>query len=84
MFRSFAAAAFFGLAAAIPANAQETRTEAGMLECVIAGDVGAILGSSRDMECMFNSSDGTPSTYFVGVVNRYGLDIGVTSEAIMQ
>ncbi len=84
MVRSLAAAALLSLATAIPAHAQETRTEAGILECVIAGDVGAILGSSRDMECSFTSSDGTPSTFFVGVVNRYGLDIGVTSEAIMQ
>lgn len=80
----FLAAALLGAAAIIPAHAQDTRTEAGMLECVIAGDVGAILGSSRDMEYLFSPSDGTPQTAFVGVVNRYGLDIGVTSEAIMQ
>ncbi|MHB2263837.1 DUF992 domain-containing protein [Aliihoeflea sp. PC F10.4] len=84
MFRTIAATALLGASAIIPAHAQDTRTEAGLLECVIEGDVGAILGSSRDMECVFNPSDGAPQTAFVGVVNRYGLDIGVTSESIMQ
>ena len=38
-----------------------------------------ILGSSKDMKCTFQPADKTfaPEPYF-GVVNKYGLDIGVT------
>lgn len=66
------------------ANAQD-QTEIGLLECVVAENVGQILSSSREVGCTFLPADETraPEAY-VGVINRYGLDIGVTNAAIMQ
>lgn len=61
-----------------------TRAEAGMLECALEANIGAIIGSSRDMQCVFQPSDGRPPVGFVGVINKFGLDIGVTSAAVMQ
>ncbi|MFN3763949.1 MAG: DUF992 domain-containing protein [Aliihoeflea sp.] len=84
MIRTLIAAALVAGTSATVAQAQETRAEMGMLECAIEGDVGAIFGSSRDMQCAFTPSDGRPPVQFVGVVNKYGLDVGVTSAAVMQ
>ncbi|MGY6708795.1 MAG: DUF992 domain-containing protein [Rhizobiaceae bacterium] len=66
------------------ANAQD-RTEVGLLECVVEANIGQILSSSREVGCTFLPADESraPEAYF-GVINRYGLDIGVTDAAIMQ
>jgi len=66
------------------ASAQD-QTEIGLLECVVEANVGQILSSSREVGCTFLPADESraPEAY-VGVINRYGLDIGVTDEAIMQ
>lgn len=75
---------------ALPALAQEDasqrkqRTEIGMLECDISGGIGFILGSSKDMTCVFAPSDGRPPQQFVGQVNRFGLDVGATGATKLQ
>jgi len=75
---------------AIPALAQEDasqrkqRTEVGMLDCDVSGGIGLILGSSKDMTCVFTPSDGRPAQQFVGQVNRFGLDVGVTGATKLQ
>lgn len=80
-----AAAAFAGIVASGPAMAQQDGVELGMLDCLIEGDIGMIIGSSRDITCTFNSTDSAlaPEGY-VGVVNRFGLDVGVTGDQVMQ
>lgn len=63
---------------ASPALAQ-TRGQVGVLDCAIAGGVGLIIGSQKDVQCAFRPSDGTtPQTYY-GVIRKFGLDIGVTN-----
>lgn len=70
---------------ALPASAQEAGVELGILDCQIAGGAGFIFGSSKDLSCTFEPADQTfaAENYF-GVVNKYGLDIGVTNEAFMR
>jgi hypothetical protein len=78
-----ATAVFF----AIPAAAQQpadSRTEIGMLECMIGGSVGFVVGSSKDLNCAFRPADGRPVETYHGRINRYGLDVGVTGPAVMQ
>ena len=78
--------AFSLLAAiAVPASAQQAGVELGVLDCQIAAGTGFIFGSSKDLSCTFEPADKTfaPENYF-GVVNKYGLDIGVTNEAFMR
>jgi hypothetical protein len=68
----------------LPAIAED-RTEAGMLECQIEGGVGLILGSSKDMSCVFSPADKSrPQEAYVGTVSKFGLDVGVTDKAVMQ
>ena len=53
---------------------------AGTLSCNVAGGVGFIFGSSKELNCFFAGNDG-PSQYYKGTVNRYGIDVGFTKEA---
>ena len=54
----------------------------GVLTCQVEGGAGFIFGSSKELRCHFKSSDGRDERY-VGAINKFGLDIGVTGPAIM-
>ncbi|UCI29970.1 DUF992 domain-containing protein [Mesorhizobium sp. B4-1-4] len=79
------AAAVIATVLAGAAQAEDGGIELGTLECAISGGTGFIFGSSKDLSCTFTPTDKTfaPEAYF-GVVNKYGLDIGTTKQAVMQ
>jgi hypothetical protein len=52
----------------------------GALSCKVAGGVGFIFGSSKDLTCVFKHPDGTTERYH-GEINKYGVDIGFTTES---
>jgi hypothetical protein len=52
----------------------------GSLECRVAGGVGFIFGSSKDLDCVFKREDGRSEIY-QGKIKRFGIDIGFTKEA---
>ena len=57
--------------------------EAGTLECNVEGGVGLILGSSKAMECRYQSADGQIAEVYDGRVTKLGVDIGVTGESVI-
>lgn len=71
---SLLGAALFGLTST-SSNAEPVQT--GILECNVAGGVGFVLGSSKELSCVFHPARGWPE-YYKGVINRIGLDIGAT------
>lgn len=84
-----AAAATATLALGLQANAQTTTTttttssagvNVGSLSCTVAGGVGFIFGSSKELSCIFSGNDGG-GQYYKGSVKKYGIDIGFTKEA---
>lgn len=81
-----AALILFGLSvlAAGPAKAQDG-VEVGLLDCVIEGGAGFIVGSTKDISCTFKPATGEfqPEAYF-GIVRKFGLDIGTTGPTLMQ
>jgi hypothetical protein len=52
----------------------------GSLTCNVAGGVGFIFGSTKDLECLLVRSDGIAEPYH-GAIKRFGVDIGFTKEA---
>ncbi len=75
---AFTGAVFAGLAAfgmIAPAQAQD---RAGMLTCNVAAGPGLLVTSSRALDCVFTPTLGGPAERYLGTVNRYGLDLGVT------
>jgi hypothetical protein len=53
----------------------------GVLSCTVEGGIGLILGSSKEMECNFDPSDGSEPHHYSGSVGKLGLDIGITNES---
>jgi Protein of unknown function (DUF992) len=54
-----------------------TQLQFGVLKCNVAPGVGFIIGSSKDLSCVFHPVRGRPE-YYSGSIGRIGLDIGAT------
>lgn len=54
----------------------------GSLSCNVAGGVGFVFGSSKEMSCILSRPSGKSERY-LGTINKYGVDIGFTKEAHM-
>jgi hypothetical protein len=72
------AAALFIALAASSAEAQAPRLEVGTLRCSLSSSIGLVVGSQRNVSCIF-SSDFAPDEAYEGRMTRIGLDLGVTS-----
>jgi Protein of unknown function (DUF992) len=75
-----AAAALLSPSQAVSQPAPSLR--AGTLQCDVSGGVGLIVGSTRDLECVFEPVEG-PNERYVGTVRHAGLDVGVTGPGVM-
>lgn len=82
MFRTAVAAVAmtFVAASAVPAAAQE-RAKVGVLECDIAGGTGFIVGSTKDLTCVYTPAGSGASQTYAGTINKYGIDIGKTQQS---
>lgn len=65
------------------ANAQSS-VKLGLLDCEVAGGVGFIIGSTKDLSCVFNPAGGGRREAYAGVVQKFGLDIGVTGKTLIR
>jgi hypothetical protein len=84
MKKSIVAAALMGLAIS-PALAQQERVEVGLLDCQIEGGTGFVFGSTKQLACTFQpAGEGRLPESYVGVIRKFGLDVGVTGQQVMQ
>jgi hypothetical protein len=83
MFRqAIGAAAVLALAiAAEPAAAQRIR--AGLLTCDVSGGIGLLIGSQKQVSCLYSPEGPGPQEAYVGTFTKFGLDIGVTGAGVM-
>src|SRR5258707_14117315 len=65
------------LMAAAPTGAQ-ANVGVGGLRCRCAGATGFVVGAVLNFECVFVPSVGGPPHRYVGVIHRFGVDLGVT------
>jgi hypothetical protein len=63
-----------------PQAAGKSGVNVGSLTCHVAGGVGFVFGSSKELSCLFARTDGVAEPY-KGSINKYGVDIGFTKEA---
>jgi hypothetical protein len=61
------------------ASAQQA-VQAGILECRGGQNVGFVVGSATQLECVFRSNAGGRPEPYLATVRRYGLDLGVTEQ----
>lgn len=71
-----ALAAFGAVFAGQPANAGSVRV--GVLMCDVAGGIGLIVTSSRDLDCDLELANGENHRY-TGTMRKFGLDVGFTT-----
>jgi hypothetical protein len=76
----------FGLMSAFAAQAQaqaqqDRQLRVGVLECNVSGGIGLIVGSQKTMTCRFMPGNGRRQEVYVGRINRFGLDIGATTQS---
>jgi hypothetical protein len=74
-------AALLGLSVTFaPAQAQRPVWEqTGTLNCDVSAGFGFIIGSQREVNCLFTPSYPAPPEQYVGTITKVGLDIGVTA-----
>jgi hypothetical protein len=61
------------------ASAQTATYQAGTLECHGGQNVGFVVGSVANLECVFHGGSRRPDTY-IATVHRIGADLGFTEE----
>jgi len=87
MFRSSAAAAIAAvtLALSVPsAQAQPQRLQVGQLTCSLSASVGLLVGSQRNVNCIFRGAPSEPEEAYTGTMTRVGLDVGFTTGGIIS
>jgi hypothetical protein len=52
----------------------------GTLHCDIGGGVGYVLGSAKEVDCVFRSSRGL-SDHYSGFIRKLGVDVGFTTQS---
>jgi len=83
--KTFVATLAVALFAAAPSALAKEGVEIGVLDCIVEGGTGFLFGSTKDVKCTYRPAGGefAPENYF-GVIQKYGIDIGFTGDAIMQ
>ncbi|MBL4892300.1 MAG: DUF992 domain-containing protein [Rhizobiaceae bacterium] len=86
--KSLAAAAIILAATASqfsPTTAQAANVELGVLTCDVDGGIGLLIGSKKDLECVFVPSNvNDPEDWYFGSVTKIGLDIGITAATVIK
>jgi hypothetical protein len=87
MFRTvFAAAAAMAAALTLltaPVDAQPSRIELGTLTCSMSSSIGLIVGSQKNVNCIFRGRPGEPEEAYTGTMTTIGLDIGITTGGVI-
>ncbi|MGH6820291.1 MAG: DUF992 domain-containing protein [Methylocella sp.] len=55
----------------------------GLLSCSIEGGVGFIIGSSKDVDCVYQPAGGGDAEHYQGSIDKLGIDIGVTGRTVV-
>jgi hypothetical protein len=76
------AALTFALAVA-SAQAQPRQIQVGQLTCSLSASVGLIVGSQRNVSCVFHGQPSEPDEAYTGTITRVGLDVGFTGGGVI-
>jgi len=80
MWRGLIATAALAAVLSAPVQAQAPRRiQVGSLNCSLSAGIGLVVGSQRNVNCLFHPEGGGAQEAYVGTMTRIGLDIGVTT-----
>jgi hypothetical protein len=78
------ALSFAGISTAPAISQPQTEyLKAGTLNCDISAGIGLIIGSQKEVTCLFMPVNNAPQEVYVGVIRKFGLDIGATGGSQM-
>ena len=88
MHKCLTAITFVALAASVvPGAAAQKKANAvlGVLDCSVESGTSLIITSQKNLRCVFTSANkkAPPETY-VGVIKKFGLDVGRTTRALLR
>jgi len=66
-----------------PADAQPRRVQLGTLTCSMSSSIGLIVGSQKNVNCIFRGQPGEPEEAYTGTMTTVGLDIGITTGGVI-
>ena len=69
--------------AASASNAESRRIQVGTLTCSFSASIGLVVGSQRNVSCMFRGTSGEPDEPYTGTMTRVGLDVGLTTGSVI-
>jgi hypothetical protein len=75
------AAIALAVAAATPSAAQDIK--AGVLTCDVSAGLGFIIGSKKQVACVFSPEGPGRREDYDGSITKFGLDLGVTTGGVM-
>jgi hypothetical protein len=68
-----------GLVIAAGANAAPAGVKVGTLTCNVAGGMGFVFGSTKDLACSYEPTR-APAEHYDGTISKWGVDIGYTGK----
>jgi hypothetical protein len=80
---SFVATIVVAAAVAASAANAESRRQVGTLTCSLSASIGLIVGSQRNVSCVFRGAPGEPDEPYTGTTTRVGLDVGLTTGSVI-
>ncbi len=52
--------------------------QSGTLNCDVSGGIGLIIGSQRQVNCLFTPNYPAPPEQYIGTITKVGVDLGIT------
>ena len=74
-----AAVAVAGLAMASTADAAPAGVKVGTLNCNVAGGMGFVFGSTKDLACSYEPTKAS-AEHYAGSISKWGVDVGYTGK----
>ena len=65
------------------ADAQPRRIQLGTLTCSMSASIGFVVGSQKNVNCVFRGHPGEPDEAYTGTMTTVGLDIGITTGGVI-
>jgi hypothetical protein len=76
------AASCAGILTAMQPALAQPGLKVGALRCDVAGGLGFIIASSKEMSCTFLPVNGAPPEHYFGAIRKFGVDIGATEQGV--
>src|ERR1700685_1708117 len=70
-------------AIAVSSAGAQDGVEVGKLTCGVKGGVSFVIGSTKQLRCLFQVNPDDPGERYEGSIAKVGLDIGVTRNALL-